>query len=132
MPLSKAVKYVRDKKSEYRCIEVKYADQVYNGGTSFFFELRHFIGEQKPHLSNCLCSLLELDSRGTSYVFPVVLTFTQSSMAVQVLLEHDLILNFPEHGMHLRFEPSSQRLRLIEIYDVSRMQVTALFTSRSR
>ena len=28
MPLSKAVKYVRDKKLEYRCVEVKYADQV--------------------------------------------------------------------------------------------------------
>jgi len=42
---------------------------------------------------------------------------------LQALLEHDLILNFPEHGMHLRFDPSSQRLRLIEVYDVSRMQV---------
>lgn len=28
MPLSKAVKYVRDKKSDFRCVEVKYADQV--------------------------------------------------------------------------------------------------------
>lgn len=27
--------------------------------------------------------------------------------------------------MHLRFDPSSQRLRLIEVYDVSRMQVLA-------
>jgi len=35
----------------------------------------------------------------------------------------DIILNFPEAGMHLRFEPYSQRLRLIEIYDLSRMQV---------
>lgn len=29
MPLSKAVKYVRGKKSEYRCVEIKYADQVF-------------------------------------------------------------------------------------------------------
>ncbi len=28
MALSKAVKYVREKKSDYRCVEVKYADQV--------------------------------------------------------------------------------------------------------
>ena len=38
---------------------------------------------------------------------------------LQALLDQDLILNFPEHGMHLRFEPSSQRLRLIEVYDIS-------------
>jgi len=35
----------------------------------------------------------------------------------------DIILNFPESGMHLRFEPVSQRLRLIEVYDLSRMQI---------
>ena len=45
---------------------------------------------------------------------------------MQALLDQDLILNFPEHGMHLRFEPSSQRLRLIEVYDISRMQVCEL------
>lgn len=39
------------------------------------------------------------------------------------MLDHDLILNLPEHGMHLRFEPRHQRLRLIEIYDISRVQV---------
>lgn len=44
-------------------------------------------------------------------------------MIAQDLFDHDLIINFPEHGMHLRFEPSRQQLRLIEIYDVSRMQV---------
>lgn len=42
---------------------------------------------------------------------------------VQAMLEQDIILNFPEHGLHLRFEPSSQRLRLIEVYDTSRIQV---------
>mmetsp|Transcript_461 Transcript_461/g.1060 ORF Transcript_461/g.1060 Transcript_461/m.1060 type:complete len:655 (+) Transcript_461:52-2016(+) len=35
----------------------------------------------------------------------------------------DIVLNFPEAGMHLRFEPVSQRLRLIEVYDLTRMQV---------
>ena len=40
------------------------------------------------------------------------------------MLDHDLVLNLPEHGMHLRFDPGTQRLRLIEIYDISRIQVT--------
>lgn len=35
----------------------------------------------------------------------------------------DLLVNLPEHGMHLCFEGSSQRLRLIEVYDLSRLQV---------
>lgn len=48
---------------------------------------------------------------------------TGKMTGLQALYNHDIILNFPEHGMHLRFEPSSQQLRLIEIYDVSRMQV---------
>jgi hypothetical protein len=52
----------------------------------------------------------------------LVVAATNHIIAPQALLEHDLILNFPEHGMHLRFDPSSQRLRLIEVYDVSRMQ----------
>ncbi|BBN02781.1 hypothetical protein MPTK1_2g18070 [Marchantia polymorpha subsp. ruderalis] len=33
-------------------------------------------------------------------------------------LSLDLVLSFPEYGFHLRFEPRSQRLRLIEVYDV--------------
>ena len=44
--------------------------------------------------------------------------------ALQAILDHDLILNLPEHGVHLRFEAVSQRLRLIEIYDNSRIQVS--------
>ncbi len=44
------------------------------------------------------------------------------------------MINFPEHGLHLRFEPRSQRLRLIEVYDVSRLQargtaLSALYTA---
>ena len=42
---------------------------------------------------------------------------------MQGLLQHDLVLNLPEHGMHLLFSPVTQRLRLIEVYDLSRMQV---------
>ena len=41
-------------------------------------------------------------------------------------LEQDIVINFPEHGLHLRFEPRSQRLRLIEVYDVSRLQARGL------
>ena len=53
---------------------------------------------------------------------PVVLTVLLLPSARQGLLEQDIVINFPEHGLHLRFEPRSQRLRLIEVYDVSRLQ----------
>jgi len=42
----------------------------------------------------------------------------------QALFDQDVVINFPEHGMHLRFEPRSQRLRLVEVYDLSRLQVS--------
>ncbi|KAL4426708.1 hypothetical protein ABPG77_004764 [Micractinium sp. CCAP 211/92] len=35
----------------------------------------------------------------------------------------DLALGLPEHGMHLLFEGTQQRLRLIEVYDITRLQV---------
>ncbi|WZZ17117.1 hypothetical protein YC2023_110206 [Brassica napus] len=38
-------------------------------------------------------------------------------------LKLDVVISFPDHGFHLRFDPSSQRLRLIEIYDVKRLQM---------
>jgi hypothetical protein len=38
-------------------------------------------------------------------------------------LKVDLVISFPEHGFHLRFEPRSQRLRLIEVFDVQRLQM---------
>ncbi|KAL3680902.1 hypothetical protein R1sor_023858 [Riccia sorocarpa] len=38
-------------------------------------------------------------------------------------LRYDLVISFPEHGFHLRFEPRSQRLRLIEVFDVQRLQM---------
>lgn len=46
-------------------------------------------------------------------------------MLHQDLLSQDIIFNLPEHGIHLRFDPRSQRLRLIEAYDLSRAQVSA-------
>ena len=45
---------------------------------------------------------------------------------MQVVFSQDIVINFPEHGFHLRFEPRSQRLRLIEVYDVTRLQVLLL------
>lgn len=45
----------------------------------------------------------------------------------QAFFDQDIVVNFPEHGMHLRFEPRSQRLRLVEVYDVSRLQVSPAF-----
>ncbi|CAN6206694.1 unnamed protein product [Urochloa humidicola] len=38
-------------------------------------------------------------------------------------LKSDFVISFPDHGFHLRFDPWSQRLRLIEIYDVKRLQL---------
>ncbi|KAL1316505.1 UPF0183 protein At3g51130 isoform X2 [Arachis ipaensis] len=38
-------------------------------------------------------------------------------------LKLDIVISFPDHGFHLRFDPWSQRLRLIEIYDVKRLQM---------
>lgn len=43
---------------------------------------------------------------------------------MQALFGQDVVISFPEHGFHLRFEPRSQRLRLIEVYDVTRLQVS--------
>ncbi|CAM8902328.1 unnamed protein product [Rhodiola kirilowii] len=38
-------------------------------------------------------------------------------------LKLDIVISFPDHGFHLRFDPHSQRLRLIEIFDVKRLQM---------
>ncbi|CAN1344435.1 PHAF1 protein At3g51130 [Linum perenne] len=38
-------------------------------------------------------------------------------------LKLDIVISFPDHGFHLRFDPWSQRLRLVEIFDVKRLQM---------
>ncbi|KAK6922638.1 Phagosome assembly factor 1 [Dillenia turbinata] len=38
-------------------------------------------------------------------------------------LKLDIIISFPDHGFHLRFDPWSQRLRLVEIFDIERLQM---------
>ncbi|CAM8915597.1 unnamed protein product [Rhodiola kirilowii] len=38
-------------------------------------------------------------------------------------LKLDIVISFPNHGFHLRFDPHSQRLRLIEIFDVNHLQM---------
>ncbi|KAL5976546.1 hypothetical protein ACLOJK_020879 [Asimina triloba] len=35
----------------------------------------------------------------------------------------DIVISFPDHGFHLRFDPWSQRLRLIEVFDIKRLQM---------
>lgn len=42
----------------------------------------------------------------------------------QAPLSTDLILDLVEDGLMLRFEPSSQRLRIIEIYDLHKLALT--------
>lgn len=56
-------------------------------------------------------------------------TFANKNLfcCIQAFFDQDIVINFPEHGMHLRFEPRSQRLRLVEVYDVSRLQVSPAF-----
>ncbi|KAK9846703.1 hypothetical protein WJX84_003064 [Apatococcus fuscideae] len=41
----------------------------------------------------------------------------------EACLCQDLTLGLPEHGLHLRFDSLSQSLKLIEVYDITRMQV---------
>ncbi len=41
----------------------------------------------------------------------------------------DLALGLPEHGMHLLFDGTQQRLRLIEVYDTTRLQVNTWLPS---
>lgn len=38
-------------------------------------------------------------------------------------LMFDIVINFPDLGFQLRFEPCSQRLRLIDVFDVQRLQM---------
>ncbi|KAM0970293.1 hypothetical protein ACFX13_018651 [Malus domestica] len=38
-------------------------------------------------------------------------------------LKLDIVISFPDHGFHLRFDPWSQRLRLVEIFDIKRLQM---------
>ncbi|XP_031476298.1 PHAF1 protein At3g51130 [Nymphaea colorata] len=38
-------------------------------------------------------------------------------------LKLDIVVSLPDHGFHLRFDPWSQRLRLIEVFDVKRLQM---------
>ena len=35
----------------------------------------------------------------------------------------DLLVHLPEYGLHLYFEGVSQALRLVEVYDLTRLQV---------
>lgn len=44
---------------------------------------------------------------------------------LQDTLENDVLLRFPEYGFQLHFEPRSQRLRLIQVFDATRLQVSA-------
>ncbi|KMZ72432.1 hypothetical protein ZOSMA_164G00140 [Zostera marina] len=38
-------------------------------------------------------------------------------------LKMDVVISFPDHGFHLRFDPQCQRLRLIEVFDIKRLQL---------
>ncbi|XP_057449311.1 PHAF1 protein At3g51130 isoform X2 [Lotus japonicus] len=49
--------------------------------------------------------------------------YFDESEHLQEPLKLDIVISFPDHGFHLRFDPWSQRLRLIEIFDVKRLQM---------
>lgn len=94
MSLFDAVNLIRKRRSDLSCVEVKYANQV------------------------CvyLCSILH-------HQCFLVSGLRDGQCHMQALFDQDIVINFPEHGFHLRFDPRSQRLRLIEVYDVTRLQV---------
>ena len=98
-----AVNLIRKRRNDLSCVEVKYANQV-------------LIDRPPLDLScwPCLC----LKTVAPLERIPVL----------QVLFHQDIVINFPEHGFHLRFEPRSQRLRLIEVYDVTRLQVSTFLS----
>ena len=96
MSLFDAVNLIRKRRSDLSCVEVKYANQVcVCGAPCFMLHHQHFL----------------------------VRGFRSAPNRMQALLNQDIVINFPEHGFHLRFDPRSQRLRLIEVYDVTRLQV---------
>ncbi len=106
MPLYEAVNLIRKKRSDLSCVEVKYATQASIEMHFLTFAVQAF----NTLLSSCR-------------LFPVKL------LHLQALFDQDIVINFPEHGMHLRFEPRSQRLRLIEVYDLSRLQVSTVVST---
>ncbi len=63
---------------------------------------------------------------------PVCTSLYAQACMLQTKSVDDILLNFPEHGVHLIFESSSQKLRLIEVYDLSRLQVRLLSHSFGR
>ena len=71
----------------------------------------------RPRCAQTVCLVLVASS------FTVTWSTCSDAGRVQDLLHHDVVMNLPEHGMHLLFDPHTQRLRLIEVYDLSRMQV---------
>ena len=101
MSLFDAVNLIRKKRNDLSCVEVKYANQV-------------LLDNPPLDLSSWPC---------LKTVAPL-----ERILVLQVLFHQDIVINFPEHGFHLRFEPRSQRLRLIEVYDVTRLQVSTFLS----
>ena len=52
-------------------------------------------------------------------------------MLLQGSTQQDILLYFPEHGLHLIFDGASQMLRLIEVLDLSRVQVVSESSSQA-
>ncbi len=73
----------------------------------------------------CLSTLLNHMQQAIPGAECMQAIFAQACL-LQTTSVDDILLNFPEHGVHLIFESSSQKLRLIEVYDLSRLQVKLL------
>lgn len=54
---------------------------------------------------------------------PALFETTHVKYSEKEPLKWDLVVAFPNLGFHLRFDPHSQRLRLIEVYDLTRLQL---------
>ncbi|RDX87355.1 UPF0183 protein, partial [Mucuna pruriens] len=78
---------------------------------------------------------LDIGIRSFSLKIPICETYAQIEQqpntynAVHVKyfdeepLKLDIVISFPNHGFHLHFDMWSQRLRLIEIFDVKRLEM---------
>ncbi|KAG6394562.1 hypothetical protein SASPL_145151 [Salvia splendens] len=86
--------------------------------------------------STCVAFVFSIERTGVC--MPISEAFTQIQQQPNIYdvvhvksydeepLKFDIVISFPDHGFHLRFDPWSQlnmRLRLIEIFDVKRLQV---------
>eukprot|EP00850_Spirogloea_muscicola_P013501 SM000092S24469 [mRNA] locus=s92:56715:59742:+ [translate_table: standard] len=97
MPVCEALAHAEQQPSAFRPIHLKYSDEV----------------GPPPAPAR----------RAAALLWPGRRLCSLPARALQAPLEWDIVLAFPKQGFQLRFEPRSQRLRLVEVYDIPRLQL---------